>query len=156
MVKENKTALQKATDLLARQDQSEKVLRQKLIFRKYDSAEVDDAIEKLKKFKFLNDEENCARIFENLYVEEILSVKQICLKLIQRGYDSTFIQNLVPVDTYQHEYNAALKVASKKFSGKVSSDLKFKQKIWQHLTSKGFSTEIISAVVEEILNDNRD
>ena len=154
MARENKTALQKATDLLARQDQSEKILRQKLLLKKYDGAEVDDAINKLKKFKYLNDEETCARLFENLYAEETLSVKQICLKLIQRGYDSAFIKNLIPADTFQHEYNAALKVATKKFAGKISDDLKFKQKFWQHLASKGFGTEIISAVFESVSNGN--
>ncbi len=155
MIQKNKTALQKAADLLARQEQSEKVLRQKLIARKYETAEVDDALNKLKKFKYLDDEENCARLFENLYAEEKLSVKQICVKLIKRGYDSNFIENLIPADTYQHEYNAALKVATKKFAGKIpAEDLKFKQKFYQHLASKGFDSEIIHSVLENILNDN--
>ena len=154
MVQKNKTALMKATDLLARQEQSEKVLRQKLLARKYENSEVETAIEKLKKYKYLDDEESCARLFEKLYAEEKLSVKQICIKLIQRGYDSDFVQKLIPADTYEHEYNAALKVATKKIAGKNSADLKFKQKIWQHLASKGFESEIISGIVEEILNSN--
>lgn len=152
MIQKNKTALMKATDLLARQDQSEKILRQKLA-RKYEGAEVDDAINKLKKYNYLNDEETCAKLFENLYNEEKLSVKQICVKLIQRGYDSDFVKNLIPAETYEHEYNAALKIATKKFAGKnPTDDLKFKQKIWQHLAAKGFESEIVSAVVTEILN----
>ena len=151
MIQKNKTALMKATDLLARQEQSEKILRQKLLARKYDGAEVDDAINKLKKYNYLNDEETCARLFEILYGEEKLSVKQICVKLQQRGYDSNFIESLIPAETYEHEYNAALKIATKKFGGKVSTDIKFKQKIWQHLAAKGFDSEIVSAVVKEIL-----
>lgn len=152
MIQKNKTALQKATELLARQEQSEKVLRQKLIARKYETAEVDDAITKLKKCKFIDDEETCANLFKNLYAEEKLSVKQICLKLIQRGYDSNFVENLIPSDTYQHEYNAALKIAEKKFAAKISAeDLKLKQKIWQHLASKGFDSEIVHSVIEKIL-----
>ena len=150
MIQKNKTALQKAADLLARQEQSEKVLRQKLLLRKYETEEIDAAIDKLKKYKFLNDEETCANMFENLYAEERLSVKQICLKLIQRGYNSDFIQNLIPADTYQHEYNAALKIAVKKFEGNNSADLKFKQKFWQHLASKGFDSEIIDAVFKDL------
>lgn len=154
MIQKNKTALQKAADLLARQEQSEKILRQKLLLRKYSGAEVDAAIDKLKKFKYLDDAETCANLFENLYAEERLSVKQICLKLLQRGYDSNFVEKLVPANTFEHEYNAALKVAEKKFAGKNSADLKFKQKFWQHLASKGFDSEIISAVMEKFLNDN--
>ena len=151
MIQKNKTALMKATDLLARQEQSEKVLRQKLLARKYDGAEVEDAINKLKKYNYLNDEETCARLFEILYGEEKLSVKQICVKLQQRGYDSNFIESLIPAETYEHEYNAALKIATKKFGGKVSADIKFKQKIWQHLAAKGFDSEIVSAVFKELL-----
>ncbi|MBQ7705314.1 MAG: regulatory protein RecX [Selenomonadaceae bacterium] len=150
MIQKNKTALQRAADLLARQEQSEKVLRKKLLLRKYETEEIDAAIDKLKKYKYLNDEETCANMFENLYAEERLSVKQICLKLIQRGYDSDFIQNLIPADTYQHEYNAALKIAVKKFAGNNSADLKFKQKFWQHLASKGFDSEIIGAVFKDL------
>ena len=156
MIQKNKTALMKATDLLARQEQSEKILRQKLLARKYDGAEVEDAINKLKKYNYLNDEETCARLFEILYGEEKLSVKQICVKLQQRGYDSNFIESLIPAETYEHEYNAALKVATKKFVGKNSTDdLKLKQKIWQHLASKGFSSEIISDVIEEINSEKQ-
>jgi regulatory protein len=146
----------KATDLLSRQDQSEKILRQKLLARQYEESEVDAAIDKLKKYNYLNDDETCARIFKILYDEERLSVKQIQMKLIQRGYNSDFIKNLIPDDTYEHEYNAALKIANKKFGGKVSNDMKGKQKIWQHLAAKGFSSEIVSTVIEEILNCNED
>lgn len=156
MIQKNKSALMKATDLLSRQDQSEKILRQKLLARKYEESEVDDAINKLKKYSYLNDDETCARLFESLYNEEKLSVKQIQMKLIQRGYDSDFVENLIPADTYEHEYNAALKIATKKFAGKISADIKTKQKVWQHLASKGFNSEIISDVITEILNNDRD
>ena len=42
MLKQKKSALQKATELLARQEQSSTILRRKLIKRGYDVAEVDD------------------------------------------------------------------------------------------------------------------
>lgn len=156
MIRKNKSALMKATDLLSRRDQSEKILRQKLLARQYEEDEVDTAIDKLKKFNYLNDEETCARLFKFLYNEERLSVKQIQMKLIQRGYDSDFIKSLIPDDIYEHEYNTALKIGKKKFGGKISADIKFKQKIWQHLATKGFSSEIVGTVIEEILNYNDD
>ena len=144
----------KAADLLARQEYSETLLRKKLTAKKYEPAEIDDAINKLKKFKYLNDTETCARFFENMYAEEKLSVKQICVKLIQRGYDSNFVESLIPAETFEHEYNAALKIITKKFAGKnfPADDTKIKNRIYQHLASKGFSGEIISAVIEEFLN----
>lgn len=143
---------------MARREQSTKILRQKLLNRNYDEAEVDAAIEQLTKNKYLNDEETCANQFENLYAAEILSVRQICAKLIQRGFDSDFVKSLIPDDTHAHEMNAAAKAVAKKFSGKIPAEAdaltlaKFKNKIRLHLSSKGFSSEIIGAAVEDFLN----
>lgn len=151
-MKESKTALMKATDILAMQDQSTKNLRRKLLLKKYDENEVDAAIEKLKKYNYLNDEEICTRQFENFYSEEKLSVQQICAKLIQRGFDSDFVKKLIPADIYEHEINAATNALQKKFRPQKFEDdnerYKIKIKIWQHLSAKGFESEIISEVTE--------
>ena len=156
-MKENKTALMKATDLLAMSEQSTNSLRQKLLARKYDAAEVDAAIEKLQKYNYLNDEEFCRRQFEILYSAEKLSVRQICIKLIQRGFDSEFVKNLIPADTYEHEFNAATTALEKKFTPQTFDNAKdvykFKNKLWQHLASKGFGSEIISSVIKNFLNE---
>ena len=155
-MKENKTALMKATDLLALSEQSTKNLRQKLLARKYDAEEVDAAIEKLKKYNYLNDEEFCKRQFEILYSEGKLSVKQICVKLIQKGFDSELVKKFIPEDIYEHELNAAENSLQKKFRPQTFDDskelYKFKTKLWQHLASKGFDSEIISEVVEKFLS----
>ena len=151
-MRESKTALMKATDLLAMSEQSSKNLRQKLLLRKYDAEEVDAAIEKLKKYNYLNDEEFCKRQFENFYSAGKLSVRQICIKLIQRGFDSSMIEKVIPPDTYEHELNAATTALQKKFRPQTFEDdnerYKFKTKIWQHLAAKGFDSEIISAAIE--------
>jgi len=42
---------------LANQEQSSAVLRRKLLARKYDAAEVDDALAKLKQYNYLDDTE---------------------------------------------------------------------------------------------------
>lgn len=156
-MKENKSALMKATDLLAMSEQSSKSLRQKLLARKYTAEEVDDAIEKLQKYNYLNDEEFCKRQFEIFYSAGKLSVRQICVKLIQRGFDKNFVEKLIPDDVYEHEFNAASNALEKKFTRQDFEDAKelykFKTKLWQHLASKGFSSEIISAAIENFLNE---
>ena len=152
-MKENKTALMKATDLLARQEQSSNALRKKLLARKFDATEVDEAIDKLQRYNYLDDEKICTRQFENLYAEGKLSVRQICVKLIQRGFDSSFVESLIPEDNDEHEFDAAIRALEKKFTPKIFDDakenFKFKQKLWQHLASKGFSGEIISTAIEK-------
>ena len=147
MRKPKPTALGKAIELLARQEQSSKTLRRKLLERGYDEAEVDK--------KYLDDADACASQFENLYEAETLSVRQIYAKLIQRGFDADTIENLIPADTYERELRAASKALEKKFSGQ-NIDAKVKLKIRQHLALKGFSSEIISAAVEKFLDGDGD
>ena len=155
--KKNKTALMRATDLLAYQEQSEKVLKRKLTARKYSENEIDDAIDKLKKYNYLNDEETCKRQFENFYSAGKLSVRQICAKLIQRGFDSDFVQKLIPEDTDEHEKIVASNALIKKFRNTDFNSLdtqekfKLKTKMFQHLATKGFNSEIIRSSVDEFL-----
>lgn len=140
-----KTALQKAADLLANQEQSSTILRQKLLLRKYDAAEVDEALEKLKKHNYLDDDEACRHQFENLYAEGKLSVRQIVVKLIRRGFDKNFIEELIPNDCDEHERLAAEKLLTKKFSRAEKFD---RAKAWQFLAARGFDNEIISSTIE--------
>lgn len=152
MRKPEPTALAKAVELLARQEQSSKVLRRKLLERGYDEAEVDAALATLTEKKYLNDADACASQFEILYAEGNLSVRQICAKLIQRGFEPDDIEKLIPADTYEHELRAASKALEKKFSEKIPDRLKIRQ----HLATKGFSSEIISAAAEKFLDGDGD
>ena len=145
MVKEKKSALQKATDLLANQEQSSTVLRRKLLARKYDTAEVDDALAKLKRYNYLDDAEACRRQFENFYADGRLSVRQIVAKLIQRGFDKNFIERLIPDDSDEHDLLAAEKLLAKKFPDAVKFD---KAKAWQFLSTRGFDGEIVTTAIE--------
>ena len=145
-----KSALQRATDLLANQEQSAAVLRQKLWARNYDAAEVDEALAKLKQYNYLDDEETCRRQFEIFYAEGKLSLRQIVVKLIQRGFEKNFIEQLIPEDSDEHERRAAENLLTKKFSRGKNFD---RAKAWQFLTTRGFDGEIISAVVEKFLSE---
>lgn len=157
MREQNKTALMKAAELLARREQSSKILRQKLLSKKYSETETDAAIKTLQERNYLNDEESCTRQFEILYSEEKLSVKQICRKLIQRGFDSEFVKNLIPADSDSHDKKIVEKILEKKIRA-INFDeldakeiLKAKNKLYQNLAAKGFNSEIISAAMEKIL-----
>jgi regulatory protein len=134
----------KATDLLANQEQSSTILRQKLLARRYDAAEVDDALAKLKKYNYLDDDAACRQQFENFYAEGKLSVRQIVVKLIQRGFDQNFIEQLIPADVDEHERLAASRALDKKFSRSEFN----RAKAWQFLSSRGFDGDVISSAVE--------
>ena len=144
MLKQKKSALQKATELLARQEQSSTILRRKLIQRGYDVAEVDDSLAKLTRYNYLDDAETCRRQFENFYAEGKLSVRQIVVKMIQRGFDQNFVEQLIPPDAESHELLAASKLLAKKFSAATFDRIK----AWQFLSARGFDGDTISAAVE--------
>ena len=149
-MKTEKTALMKATELLARQEQSSATLRRKLLLRKYDAAQVDEAIDKLKRYNYLDDEETCRRQFEILWSDGKLSVRQIVAKLIQRGFKQNFVEQLIPADADEHELQAAETLLAKKFASR--NEKNFRAKAWQFLSSRGFDGEIISSAVEKFSN----
>ncbi|MCH3960030.1 MAG: recombination regulator RecX [Selenomonas sp.] len=141
-----KTALITAVDILARQEQSEKKLREKLGRKGYSPEEIQTAIDRLIEKHYLNDADACARQFEFLYQESRSSIRQISIKLMQRGFDSALIKDCIPVDTFEREKAAALRVLAMKF--KPSAD---RQKMMANLYSKGFDSSAIRAAVEEFM-----
>lgn len=115
-----------------------------MLARKYDAAEVDTALEKLKQYNYLDDAEACKRQFEILYSEGRLGVRQIAVKLLQRGFDKDFIDSLIPDDADAHDLTVAAQILGKKFT-RGGFD---RAKAWQFLAARGFDGEIISAAVE--------
>ncbi len=140
-----KSALEKATELLAHMEQSSATLRRKLLARHYDAAEVDAAIDKLKQHHYLDDAEACSNQFAAFYAEGKLGTRQIVAKLIQRGFDKDFIEGLIPDDADDHDLKAASRALEKKFA----PDTFDRAKAWQFLSARGFDGNIISAIVEE-------
>ena len=146
-----KTALMTAVDLLARQEQSEQKLREKLARKGYEPEEIDKAVARLIEKHYLNDEDACARQFEFLYQESRSSVRQITIKLRQRGFDNNLIRECIPTDTFEREKAAALRVLAMKY--KTSAD---RQKMMANLYSKGFDSSAIRAAVAEFAADDSD
>ena len=105
-----KTALVTAVDYLARQAHSEKKLREKLERKGFSEEEIDAAIARLIERGYLDDTDLCAEQFMYLYNENRNSVRQICAKLIQRGFDHDLVWSVVPEDTFEREIATAERV----------------------------------------------
>jgi len=148
MPRAEKTALMYAVDLLARQEQSSNKLREKLRRKGYEDEEIEAALLRLEERHYLNDEDACARQFRFLYEESRSSVKQICVKLMQRGFDSSLVRDCVPQDTYEREVQAALRCLAVRF--KPSAD---REKMMASLYRKGFEGAAIQGAVEEFMAD---
>ena len=124
-----KTALIAAVDILARQE--------------YRDEEIEGAIARLKERRYLNDAEACARQFAFLYTESRNSVRQICLKLRQRGFTKEDIDACKPRDTYEREKQAALRVLALKYPHDAD-----RQKMMANLYQKGFEAGTARDAVE--------
>ena len=133
-----------AVDLLARQEQSSAKLREKLLRKGYAEEETEAAIARLVEKHYLNDADACARQFAYLYNESRSSVRQIVVKLLQRGFPSELVKACVPADTYEREKAAALRVLALKYKRSVEP-----RKMMANLYQKGFESAVCRAAVEE-------
>lgn len=141
--KPEKTALVAAVDILARQEYSEAKLSEKLARKGYGEAEIAGAIARLKERHYLNDADACARQFAFLYTESRNSVRQICLKLRQRGFTKEDIDACRPRDIYEREKQAALRVLALKYPRDAE-----RQKMMANLYQKGFEAGTARDAVE--------
>ena len=137
-----KTALATAVDYLARQAHSEKKLREKLERKGFSGEEIDAAIARLVEHRYLNDAELCAEQFMYLYNEHRSSVRQICAKLRQRGFDRDLVWSVVPNDTFEREVEVAERILAMKHKPTDTA-----QKMMANLYQKGFSIDVAHSAV---------
>ena len=143
-----KTALMTAVDYLARQAYSEKKLREKLDRKGFPAEEIDDAVARLIERHYLDDTDLCAQQFMYLYNESRNSVRQICAKLMQRGFDHDLVWSVVPEDTFEREVAAAGRVLTIKYKPTDKT-----QKMMANLYQKGFSVDVAHAAVRSFTED---
>lgn len=138
------SAKAKAVDLLSRSDQSVRRLTEKLTRKEYSEDEIKETIEWLQEKHYIDDEAGCKRRFDYLYESSSYSVKQICAKLMQKGYDSSLVRSCVPDDIYDRELEKAGKVVRSKF--KPGTDFR---KMQQYMYGKGFDYSAARDAIED-------
>ena len=144
----DKTALMTAVDYLARQAHSEQKLREKLTRKGFPEEEIDAAIARLIERHYLDDTDLCTQQFMYLYNESRNSVRQICAKLMQRGFDHDLVRSVVPEDTFEREIAVAERLLSMKFKPTDAH-----QKMMAHLYQKGFSLDTAHTAVRMFTED---
>lgn len=148
MPKEKKrlSCLAKAMDYVARSEQSKKRLSDKLRRAKYSEDEIEEAVEWLEGKRYINEEEGCQRRFQLMYEAENCSVRQICVKLVQQGYERDMVEDAIPEDIDEHEEKAAYRIVSHKF--KSGTD---QRKMMQYLYTKGFQYDHAQSAIERLI-----
>ena len=158
--KEKVPALNKAMDILSRQDHSEKKLREKLMRRGYDEDEIEDAIAYLEEHHYLDDKRSCEYQFSYFYESSAMSTRQIVQKLYERGFDTELIRSFVPEgdEHYERELRCAAKVFQQKYRRvelpeEPDERYKLRDKMKAFLYRRGFSPSVIDDVVSDWVSE---
>lgn len=138
-----------ALHILGRRSHSEYELRQKLQQKDYVIEQIDDVINRLLTYNYVNDN----KLAKNLFVKYIqvgkYSLNNIICKLKQRGLPDDIIKNMTTTYDSETEWRSALKIVNNRFK---SLDCTTKEKIYRFLATRGFSSTIIHKVSQQIFH----
>lgn len=142
-----KEAKLKALNLLTVMDRTEAQLRQKLLQKDYPESIVDQAIEYVKSFGYIDDEKYAVRFVENRRATK--SKQELRASLYQKGIAAEYIDAaLEEAYSREDEWNAIRAIASKRKLSAADSDETEKKKLISYLARKGFKYEDIRKALE--------
>lgn len=145
-------AKNKALNILSRADQSEKKIREKLA-TDYEDEVIDDVIDFLKKYNFINDDILAQRIVSTNINLNRCGKNRIKQNLYNKGISKEAISEAVSEIDSDVEFENAMYLAKKRYElVKKDEKRKIYQKISQHLAYKGFDYDIIKRVLNKLLN----
>jgi len=137
-----------ALDYLALRDRSEREIREYLRRKKYTDSEIEETIEKLKSYGYLNDEK-FARSFAASRFSSGRSSLFIRRELIKKGISPDLISRAIK-DTKPDlpgEINIAAQLVSKKYRPTLPLTPELKNRIISFLARRGYEWEIIRKVL---------
>lgn len=136
--------IEDAVTLLKRRAFSQYELEQKLVKQGYDEIAVNKAIRYVTERGYLNDTALCDRLLEKYAEMNKYSLKEIYVRLRQRGLAATLVHERLRNLDEEFEYRAAInfvKKYQKNFDGNIP-------KLVRRLAAKGFSSGTVSKVLK--------
>ena len=154
-VEEQKKANNYILTILSKSFKTEKQLKDKLKEKGFQDKHIDNAIELMKSYKYIDDER-----FAKSYVNDSISFtkmgkNKIKNKLYAKGIDKdTINETLNSLVDDEQQFEAAFSLASKKYPNIKEQDKRKKnQKLVSFLQYRGFSFDIIKKVIDKLNND---
>lgn len=144
------SAKRKAMDLLLRSDQSEKELKRKLTLKEFDEETIEEAIDYVKKFNYINDE----RYAENYvnYRSSGKSKRQLKMELERKGIAKERVEELISETVDEAE--TIDKLIRKKVGNKKEFGIEERRKLMAFLYRRGFEGELIQSKMREVLGES--
>ena len=142
-----KQAKRKALSLLEHMDRTEAGLRQKLREKSYSEEVIDQALDYVKSFGYINDTSYAERYILNKQTAK--SRREIYMSLSQKGVSREDIEcAMESCYEAESETEAIRRLCEKKhFSAEDSSDAE-KQKMYGYLVRKGFRSEDVRRILK--------
>jgi regulatory protein len=148
----NKRVLNTALRILTRRDHSRYELVRKLKQRGFGQEDIDAAVSSCEQFDYINDERT-ARVYIRQLKRKGYGKKRIALELNKKGLKGAPIQHILgeSVSAIDEREGAEriLKKNMKRFD-RARDALKKRDKIYRFLRARGFSQEIIAAVLQGV------
>lgn len=136
-----KRAKKRALYLLEKMDRTEQQLREKLLVSEYPSQCIEDAIDYVKSFHYLDDERYAETFIR--YKKEKMSRQQIRQKLRQKGVSREIIENAIE-EEYDVEERVHIRslLEKKHFSHEQADDGEIRR-VYSYLLRRGFRSDDI-------------
>lgn len=145
-------AYNRALSFLAYQMRSEHEVHQKLLKVEFGEAVIQEAIQKLTRLGFLNDETYATALAETKKRTSKKGPKAILQDLKQKGIDPKLQQEVVEAFSEEEQLSMAMELAEKKVRQEQrKTPSQIKQKVQEFLVRKGYSFSIVQQVLETIV-----
>jgi len=144
----------KTLHFLSFRPRSEKEVRDYLLKHKAGLETTEKIINKLKEYKFIDDEEFTRWWIEQRTILKPKASRIIKFELKQKGIDRQLIDSFFEDNKDSTaDFTKALKLAERKMSryAKIEDKRKVYEKMGRFLASKGFNWDTIKAVIDQIL-----
>ena len=143
-------AKKRALYLLTDQDRTEKQLREKLEKTGYSGQVIEETIEYVRSFGYIDDLKYSVRYIE--YYRSKKSAKRLRYDLLKKGVLADVIDSAFEEAGEWDERDQIRTLAEKKLSGKDMSDPNTYGKIANFLAGRGYRGEDIASVMREIFS----
>ncbi|MFZ5518147.1 MAG: RecX family transcriptional regulator [Candidatus Zhuqueibacterota bacterium] len=148
---EKKAAKERALNLLSFRDRSEKELRTKLKQAGFQEANVDSAIDELKRLRFIDDRKFAMNFAQSKMMAKPLGEFLLRRELKQKGIDEEIIEQVIEnIFGETDQVALALRIAGQKLRQiKNLDETKKKRRVSDLLLRRGFNWDVVSQVLDQ-------
>lgn len=150
-------AFNRALHYLSYQMRSEYEVKKKLLDAGFGEAVILEAIRKLEKLGFLNDETYSKALLETKKKTAKKGPRAIKQDLIKKGIDKDTQIKVLDTFTYEEQVKIAMELAQKSIkANSTKTPMQVKQKVQDILMRKGYSFSIINEILDQIQLERED